>query len=43
MLIVQGTKEGKTKEQGLFRPVPTLIGVFWSYDDPDTPGWLHTY
>ena len=41
MLIIQGTKEGRTKEQGLFRLVPTLTGAFWSYNDPDTPGQLH--
>jgi len=41
MLIVQGIQEGRTKEQGLFGPVPTLTGAFWSHDDPDTPGQLH--
>ena len=40
MLIVQGTKEGRTKEQGLFGLVPTLTGVFWLGNDSDTPGWL---
>src|SRR5713226_126767 len=41
MLIVQGTKEGRTKEQGLFGPVPTLTGVFWLGNNSDTPGRLH--
>ncbi len=38
MLIVQGTKGGRTKE--LFGPVPSLTKTLWSCDDPDTLGWL---
>src|SRR5260370_19929669 len=41
MLIVQGTEEGRTKEQGLFRPVPTLTEVLGSDNNRDTPGRLH--
>src|SRR5258708_28156819 len=36
MLIVQGTKGGRTKEQNLLRPVPILTGA------SDTPGRLHS-
>ncbi len=35
ILIVQGTEEGRTKEQKLFGPVTILTGAF------DTPGRLH--
>ena len=35
MLIVQGIKGGRTKEQNLLGPVPILTGA------SDTPGRLH--
>ncbi len=38
MLIVQGTKGGRTKE--LFGPVPSLTKMHWSYDDLGALGQL---
>src|SRR5258708_16404435 len=41
MLIIHGTIKGRTKEQELSGPVPTITRTCWSCDDPDTLGWLH--